>query len=122
MAEHNDTGKYGEEQACQYLVEQGYEILCTNWRTGSYEIDIIAKKSGTLCFVEVKTRSSDYYGSPEVFVTKTKQKNIIAAAARYADMHHSTEEIRFDIIALLIQGRQCSIQHIQDAFRSSWKR
>ena len=122
MAEHNDIGKYGEQKVCEYLAEHGYEILANNWHVGSYEVDIIAVKNGILCFVEVKTRTSAYFGAPEVFVTKTKQKNIIAAADKYVSIHHRSEEIRFDIASVLIQNKQTSIHYIPDAFRSSWKR
>ena len=121
MAEHNDIGKFGEQKVCEYLTEQGYKILANNWHIGSYEIDIIALKNGVLCFVEVKTRTSAYYGEPEVFVTKSKQKNIIAAAGRYVEIYHRSEEIRFDIASVLIQNKQVSVHYIQDAFHSSWK-
>ena len=76
MAEHNNTGKKGEEMAATFLREKGMTILETNWRFGYLEADIIAKFEKTLVIIEVKTRKSNYFGEPESFVTKQKQKNL----------------------------------------------
>ena len=62
MAEHNDLGKEGEDEAVRYLTEKGYCILHRNWRRGRNELDIIATKDGQLVFVEVKTRRNETYG------------------------------------------------------------
>ena len=76
MAQHNETGKFGEEYAIAYLEEQGYEIVEKNWRWQKAEIDIIALKNNTLAVVEVKTRSRLDFGLPQDFVTKKKcQRN-----------------------------------------------
>ncbi|MDE5649953.1 MAG: YraN family protein, partial [Duncaniella sp.] len=60
MAEHNETGKWGEKVARDYLLAQGYAIMGENVRIGNMEIDIIAMKDSSICFVEVKTRSTDF--------------------------------------------------------------
>ena len=59
MAQHNELGRLGEQQACRYLAEKGYSLLARNWRLGHLEIDIIADYFGEVVFVEVKTRSSE---------------------------------------------------------------
>ena len=65
MAEHIEKGKKSEEEAAEWLVNQGYEIVCTNFRYNKKEIDIITRKDDLLVFVEVKTRLSARFGLPE---------------------------------------------------------
>ncbi len=72
MAEHNELGKKGEELAVNHLEENGYEILERNWVFQKAEIDIIAQKDEVLAIVEVKTRSSLDFGSPQDFVKPKK--------------------------------------------------
>jgi putative endonuclease len=67
MALHNEIGKIGEEIALKFLKNAGYEVLELNWRFRKLEIDIIAKEGDILIAVEVKTRKSDEFGSPDVF-------------------------------------------------------
>ena len=76
MAKHNEMGRRGEEIALEFIRKKGYNILDTNWRHRKAEIDIIAKSKDVLIFIEVKSRSSDYYGRPETFVTTKKQQLI----------------------------------------------
>ena len=116
MAEFHELGKSGELLAVQHFVSKGYKILETNWRKGSLEIDIIAIKSDVLVIAEVKTRSTNYFGEPEEFVTKSKQKNLIRAANRYVLEKDLDVETRFDIISVLTNGIQHKIHHIEDAF------
>ena len=73
MAQHNDLGKKGEQLAIDYLVKKGYTILDKNWRFQKAEVDIIAQKEETLAVVEVKTRSSIDFGSPQDFVNPKKK-------------------------------------------------
>ena len=120
MAEHNEKGKVGEKLAREYLTNQGYKVLQTNWRTKRYEVDIIAQKSDILVFCEVKCRSSRLYGEPESFVTLRKQKNIIKSASTYIKQHQWQGESRFDIISILIEGKTPIINHIQDAYGCTW--
>ena len=116
MAEHNELGKRGEEMAKEYLKQKGYKILETNWRQGSYEIDIIATYKSFLIIAEVKTRCSNAFGEPEEFVNKQKQKFIIKAAGMYVCKNKIVEEVRFDIVSVLISGNNLKINHIEDAF------
>ena len=118
MAEHIDLGKKGEEVSITFLKNKGFTILETNWRSGKNEIDIIAKdNSGRyLVFVEVKTRRSLYGGEPEVAVTFDKQKALIRAANAYVRVKNPKEEIRFDIVSILLNQEGEKIKHIEDAF------
>lgn len=116
MAEHNETGKAGEELAVKYLRSKGYTILETNWRRGRNEIDIVAETSDCLVIVEVKTRHSTDFGAPESFVNLQKQKLLIRAANAYIFRNAVTKETRFDIISIVLTNRNTDINHIVDAF------
>ncbi|MCQ2278241.1 MAG: YraN family protein [Bacteroidales bacterium] len=116
MALHNTMGKIGEEMACRYLKEQGYEILDVNWKMGHWELDIIARKDGWVVFVEVKTRKNSTFGNPEDFVNRKKQLLCIKAANAYIIQHNIEEEARFDIIGVVLNETGYKIEHIPNAF------
>ena len=67
-------GRNGEKLTVNYLKKLGYKILETNYKTSFGEADIIALKDNSLCFIEVKTRSSTKYGTPGQAVNYKKQK------------------------------------------------
>ena len=116
MSEHNDLGKTGELTAQDYLEKKGYKILEQNWRSGSWEIDIIAKHNDVLVIVEVKTRSSNYFGEPYMAVTKQKQRLLIKAAEAYVIRKNLNLEVRFDIISINYLKGSPTINHIENAF------
>lgn len=116
MAEHNDFGREGEEMAAEYLQKKGYRILERNWTLGKNEIDIIAREGKYIVAVEVKARHSDFAGEPETAVTREKQKSIICAANAYVRKMHYDEEVRFDIVSILVVKGVVTINHIEDAF------
>jgi putative endonuclease len=116
VAKHNQTGTKGESAAKKYLQENGYTILETNWRHRHLEVDIIAQQKDIVSIVEVKTRNTNYFGEPEEWVSRQKQKNLIAAANAYIEQQNIDTEIRFDIISILYKGEIEKINHIQDAF------
>jgi putative endonuclease len=116
MAEHNDLGKTGEELAADFLEENGYTLLERNWRFRQLEADLIALKDEFLIVAEVKTRMSNYFGEPEVFVDKKKQRHLVKTANAYVQMHQLDLEVRFDIVAITGQGKASKIHHIKDAF------
>ncbi|HRG38072.1 MAG TPA: YraN family protein [Bacteroidia bacterium] len=118
MAEHNECGTKGEKLATVYLKEKGYTILETNWRHRNLEADIIAVHSGVMIIAEVKTRSSNYFGDPETFVTKQKQSNLRKAANGYIQQKQLDLEVRFDIISVILDkiSDQATVNHIENAF------
>ncbi len=111
------SGPEGERAAARYLEKKGYEIVDSNYRVCGSEVDLIARKDDTLCFVEVKTRGSDDYGLPEEFVDRRKRQKIIRAAKvfigrkEYEDFY-----VRFDIISVLYKSGKTEINHIKHAF------
>lgn len=117
MAKHNETGIKGEVIAKNFLQNLGYKILHTNWRWDKKEVDIIAEKEGLLVFVEVKTRSSSYFGYPEDAVTEQKQEFLKLAAEEFLYQNPQFREIRFDIIGILSSNSiNHEITHFEDAF------
>ncbi|MBK8805400.1 MAG: YraN family protein [Bacteroidales bacterium] len=77
------TGNIGEKFAEEYLKNNGYRIIATNWFYKHKEIDIIAEKDSFLVIVEVKTRAKNYLIDPMYAVTKQKQKFLIEAADHF---------------------------------------
>ena len=117
MAQHNELGQLGEQLAANFLQANGYTILARNWRVNRVEIDIIAELNDTLIFVEVKTRSSDFFGAPETAVTKRKKRLLAAAASAYMEQSGHDWAIRFDIISIVMQlGETPKLEHFEDAF------
>ena len=116
MAEHNETGKRGEELAAGFLQKKGLKIRETNWRLFRYEVDLIAEEKGVLVIVEVKTRTSATVAAPETAVTKEKQRHLIAAANAYIRLKGLNLEVRFDIISIVIAGENHQLTYIPDAF------
>jgi len=116
MAEHNDFGKKGEEMAQKHLRSKGYKIKAVNWRYGKDEIDIVAMHNSFLIIVEVKTRSTNFFGEPEEAVSIKKRKFLVRAADAYINIHNVAEEVRFDIISIVVTGNRWEINHIEDAF------
>lgn len=113
MALHNKIGENGEDLATNFLLSNGYNVLEKNYRFDRAEIDIIAKKDKILVFVEVKTRTTDFYGNPEDFLSVAQQKRITKAAQHFIEKNNWQNEIRFDIIAINTHNE---LHHIKDAF------
>ena len=116
MASHNELGKLGEELAVDFLQQNGYEILETNWTFQKAEIDIIAQKEKVLAIVEVKTRSSIDFGLPQDFVKPKKIQLLVKAVNEYVVSNDLDVDVRFDIIAINKEASDFNIEHIEDAF------
>ena len=116
MAQHNELGKKGEQLAVDFLLSNGYTIIERNYRFEKAEVDIIAQKEDVLAIVEVKTRSTADFGNPQDFVKPKQIKNLIKAVDEYVTENQLDVEVRFDIIAIVKNGKTYEIEHIQDAF------
>lgn len=116
MAQHNEIGNKGEVVAVAELRKKGYSILDENWRSGKNELDIVARIGDTIVFVEVKTRSTAFFGDPSEAVSIAKQQRIIQAANDYLQANELELEARFDIISIVFSGNQATIDHMEDAF------
>src|SRR5678816_3471711 len=111
----SSLGQLGESYAAAYLDQLGYRVVAANFalpvgrnRRGAVinaEIDLIAYDGDTLCFIEVKTRSSDWFAPPEVNVDLRKRRQITRAARVYRQMLGiETELHRYDVVTVIIDN------------------
>ena len=113
-------GKIGEAFAVNYLKAKKYLILEQNYRQRFGEIDLIARQGRRTVFVEVKTRRSLKFGTPQTAVTPTKQIQISKVALSYLQKHNLLDSAcRFDVIAIFLSLKLelVDLQHIENAFQ-----
>ena len=104
-------GELGEQYAAAWLESQGWQTLDRNWHCRYGELDIV--------FVEVKTRRTLRYGTPQEAVTSSKQINLRHAAVQWlSDSDHRTPHngVRFDVITVIVRGGKPLMHHIEGAF------
>ena len=115
----DNTGRTGEDLAHRYLRARGCTVVARNYRTrsGSGEIDIIARHDDMVVFVEVKTRSTSDFGEPERAVDVQKREKIRRAAQDYLRrVELEWKQARFDIVSIVL-AKPVRIDWIRDAFR-----
>ncbi len=113
-----ETGLLGEKLACEFLGKNGYHILETNYRCPEGEIDIIAQQEDTLVFIEVRTKRSWQFGSPEESITPVKMKRLRAVAAHYGQNRSNLPASwRIDVVAIQLnrKGQVSRIEIIENA-------
>lgn len=109
----NPVGKKGEDLATEYLMKNGYKILERNYRKQYTEIDIIAQKDNVLVFIEVKTRTSNIFGTPLEAISPRKVQLLLKLATYYSMQHAKLPQaLRIDAIALTL-GKNLTIQQIE---------
>ena len=115
-----ELGKLGEDIACLYLGQRGYEVLMRNWRCFGGEADVVAALDGAVVLVEVKTRRSDAEARavyPEEAVDERKRARYRRIAQCYLAEHPEARSLRFDVIAVLvIDGSHAHVHHVCGAF------
>ena len=116
MEKHNKLGKEGELIAFMVLQRDGFTILETNWRFQKAKIDIIARKDGFLIFTEVKTRGSKKFGKPSDAIDKKKIALYKDAVEGYLELYPSEDEIRFDVVNIIIGKDETQLEHIPNDF------
>ena len=113
-----DVGILGEKLANDFLKKKGYRIIETNYRSPEGEIDIIARHGDSLVFIEVRTKTSREFGSPEESITLTKMGRIKATAAHYQQTHSNLPALwRIDVVAIELnpKGKPSRIELIENA-------
>jgi len=113
----NPTAQKGENIACEFLKKKGYKIIERNFRKGYGEIDIIALKDNILVFVEVKTRTSNQFGTPLEAISYFKLKSLIKTAQFYKVLNpRLPDSLRIDAISVMLDnfGSPTSIEHIEN--------
>lgn len=113
---HLQLGSWGEDLAAAYLREKGYIILERDWHSGHRDIDIVAKDSDCVVFVEVKTRRGREFGEPEMAVDYRKQRNLRLAIHHYLKYRRIDSPWRFDVITIIgaVNCPEPEINHIVD--------
>jgi len=113
-----EVGKLGEKLARKFLQKRGYHIQETNFHCREGEIDIIAQQKDYLVFIEVRTKSSLDFGSPEESITSAKKEKLIASALTYINTHQNLPSSwRIDVVAIEIDqsGKTKRIELIENA-------
>ena len=110
--ERRRLGFFGEGRAVKFLKRSGYKILKRNYKCPFGEIDVIAQKGEVICFVEVKTRTGDYFGAPNEAVNRDRQSRYKNSARYYFANAEVNFVVRFDIIEVTKEG----VNHIENAF------
>ena len=115
MKAKDALGRRGEQLAAQYLERAGFRILDRNWRCAEGELDIVAAERRVLVVCEVKTRSSDRYGSPLDAITRAKRSRLRRLAIRWLVAHGVLfDEVRIDVIGLLRdRSGQFTVEHVR---------
>ena len=113
-----EIGKQGEKLALEFLKRKGYHIHETNSRCREGEIDIVARHKDYLVFIEVRTKTSSEFGSPEESITPTKRKRLRDVASRYRQTHNDLPPLwRIDVVAVELnqKGKLSRIDLIANA-------
>lgn len=114
-----ETGALGEKLAQDFLKKRSYRILETNYRSGRLgEIDIVAVHKKQLVFIEVRTKTSSSFGSPEESITHAKKEKLVSLAIDYLQTHRGLpDDWRIDMVAVELDrdGKATRIEIIENA-------
>ena len=123
-------GQLGEELAARFLVRKGYRLVSANFKVPigrnirgasvSGEIDLIALDDKTLCFVEVKTRSSDDLFSPVAAVNLRKQRQITRTARVYRKLFNIRNDFRYDVVSIVLNNSDNPDKPKIELFQNFW--
>jgi putative endonuclease len=95
-------GNAGEDAAAAWYEANGYEVVARNWRCREGELDLVARRNRTIVFCEVKTRSTDAFGSPAEAVNYVKRQRVRVLAGKWLeDFPVRVREIRFDVVSVI---------------------
>ena len=116
------TGALGEKLAREFLKKKGYRIRELNYKCKHGEIDIVAEKKGYLIFVEVRTKTSKEFGSPEESMTQLKKEKLVNLGLSYINAHQNLPSSwRIDFVAVELDqaGKATRIELIENVVYSS---
>ena len=119
-SDNKSIGDLGEKIAEKYLIDIGYKILDKNFRYKTGEIDLIGEDNEYVAFIEVKTRTSSYFGFPCEAVTFLKQQKIYRTAQIYILQKKLFKfNFRFDVVEVFLSDmkKDCRVELIKDAFQ-----
>ena len=110
-------GQLGEDIARRHLEERGYALREANYRCRWGEVDLVMEHEGAVVFVEVRTKRSTAFGTPEESVTAAKQKRLTATAYTYLQEHELDVPFRIDLVAIAAQhvrGEVVRVTHLEN--------
>jgi putative endonuclease len=113
-----DTGILGEKIAGEFLKKRGYDIIEANYRCPEGEVDLIARHQDYLVFIEVRTKRSLAFGTPEESITAAKKERLKNVAAYYLQAHDAfPQQCRIDVVAIELdrRGKPSRIELIENA-------
>ena len=118
LPEHLRRGVLGERTAKKFLQKAGLKFLAANFRSEHGEIDLIFRDGDCLCFIEVKTRSSEDWTRPAAAVDARKKRLLSQTALDYLRRLKNPEvKFRFDIVEVLLRdGAVCEVRHLPNTF------
>jgi putative endonuclease len=119
--EHLRTGRRGEEEAYFHLREIGYVIIARNYRSprSRSELDLVGWDAGTLCFIEVKTRTTRAVQPAEAAVDAEKQRDLAHIAREFLRKVDGHPAYRFDIVSVYLEaGQPSEIMLFRNAFQT----
>ena len=116
--QHLHTGRRGEEAAYFYLREQGYVMIARNYRSprSRSELDLVGWDGDTLCFIEVKTRTTRHIMPAEAAVDAEKQHDLSRVAREFLRKIKGDPPFRFDIVSVYLESGEPEIELFRNAF------
>jgi putative endonuclease len=123
--EHLRHGRIGEAAAKKYLRKQGLKYLCANFKVEQIgEIDLIFRHEDCLCFIEVKTRSSEEWTRPAAAVDREKRRRLVKTALAYRrKLPNPYVKYRYDIAEVLLDGGEVTeVRYITNAFNENLRK
>jgi putative endonuclease len=116
-AAHLELGRMGERMAARYLESLGWQVVGSGFLARRGEIDLVCRDGARLVLVEVKTRSSDRYGSPAAAVGRRKRQALAAAAAEYRALAGWRGAIDFAVVAVTMRdGQEAAMELLEGPF------
>jgi putative endonuclease len=116
-AARQTLGRLGEQVAARWLRRRGWRVLAERFRNGRRDVDLIVEREGTVAFVEVKTRRDSVFGDPIEAVSWRKRRELIRSAKVWSDRFGPPgAAYRFDVVGVILVGRDARIRHIENAF------
>src|ERR1700749_2529502 len=110
-------GKLGGRIAERWLRRGGWVVVNRRFRNGRRDIDLVVRREQTVAFVEVKARKGEEFGGPVEAVHWRKQRELKRSARVWIDRHgQPTEDYRFDVVGVLVNGDRVRVRHIPAAF------
>ena len=120
MREKKEVGIWGEELALEYLLQRGYRMRASNWRSGHLELDLGMEDERCIRIVEVRSRTKPAQVLPHLTVNRHKQVNLFKAASAYVRQYRISKDVVFDLVTVLFDERGYEIDYFPEAFYPFW--